>query len=109
MEFRFIHFYPDLMNLYGSYANLSVLCRLFERLGHTVSVQTIQPGEDADLRKADFFFIGAGTERRQRFAMRDLSRYQGAVKAAAFNGVTMLFCGNAMELLGKSIVDVEGN
>ena len=33
MEFRFVHFYPDLMSLYGSYANLSVLQRLLEQLG----------------------------------------------------------------------------
>ena len=32
MEFRFVHFYPDLMSLYGSYANLSVLQRLLEQL-----------------------------------------------------------------------------
>ena len=28
MELRLIHFYPDLMGLYGSYANVSVLKRL---------------------------------------------------------------------------------
>lgn len=109
MEFRLFHFYPDLMNLYGSYGNLSVLRRLLERLGHTAEIVPVQPGEDAPLRQADFFFLGAGTERRQRFAMRDLSRYQGDIKAAAFNGLPMLFCGNAMELLGKSVLDVEGN
>lgn len=32
MEFRFVHFYPDLMSLYGSYANLCVLRMLLEQL-----------------------------------------------------------------------------
>ena len=109
MEFRFIHFYPDLMNLYGSYGNLSVLCRLLDRLGHTASVVPVEPGEDVPLRKADFFFMGAGTERRQRFAMEDLRRRQGDMKAAAFNGLPMLFCGSAMELLGKTVTDVNGD
>ena len=30
MELRLIHFYPDLMGLYGSYANVSVLKRSLE-------------------------------------------------------------------------------
>ena len=38
MEFRFLHFYPDLMSLYGSYANVSVLKRYLERLGRAVTV-----------------------------------------------------------------------
>ena len=27
MEIRILHFYPDLMSLYGSYANVSILKR----------------------------------------------------------------------------------
>ena len=41
MELRFIHFYPDLMSLYGSYANLAVLKRALERMCHTVTVEPI--------------------------------------------------------------------
>ena len=44
MDIRIIHFYPDLMSLYGSYANISVLRRLLEKAGNTVSVETVVPG-----------------------------------------------------------------
>ena len=139
MEFRILHFYPDLMNLYGSYANVSVLVRLLERMGHTVTVETVSPmdgettseetasgkmasGKTAsggpatsksgttppDLSHADFLYMGAGTERRQRFAMRDFARYGEAVKAAAGDGLPMLFAGTAMELLGESVTTAEG-
>ena len=47
MELKIIHFYPDLMNLYGSYANVSAVQRLLERLGHSVTVETVAPGQDA--------------------------------------------------------------
>ena len=30
MELKIIHFYPDLMSLYGSYANVAVLKRYLE-------------------------------------------------------------------------------
>ncbi len=83
MELRFIHFYPDLMSLYGSYANAAVLRRYLERLGNTVTVETVRPGEAADLAGADFLFMGAGTERAARAAMEDFARFGGAVKAAA--------------------------
>lgn len=108
MHIRIIHFYPDLMNLYGSYANVSVLQRVLERAGAEVTVETVAPGQDCDLSGADFLFMGAGTERRQKTAAQDFLRFADAVKAAAEAGTPMLFCGTAMELLGKSITDADG-
>ena len=83
MELKIVHFYPDLMSLYGSYANVSVLRRYLEALGCTVTVQPVRPGEGADIAGADFLFKGAGTERAQRFAAGDFDQYGPAVKAAA--------------------------
>lgn len=109
MDIRIIHFYPGLMSLYGSYANVTVLRRALEAMGNTVTVETVVPGQEAGLSHADFLFMGAGTERAQKAALADFSRFGEAVKAAAENGVTMLFAGTAMELLGTSITDAGGN
>ena len=108
MDIKILHFYPDLMSLYGSYANVSVLKRALEALGDTVTVETVLPGEEADLTGADFLYMGAGTEHAQKAAMADFARYGEAVKALAENGVSMLFAGTAMELLGRTITDAEG-
>ena len=108
MELKIIHFYPDLMSLYGSYANVAVLKRQLEAMGNTVTVETVQPGGDCDISSADFLFMGAGTERAQKAALADFVRYESAVKAAAENGVSMLFAGTSMELLGRSITDDAG-
>lgn len=108
MELKIVHFYPDLMSLYGSYANVSVLRRYLEALGHTVTIQLVRPGEGADITGADFLFMGAGTERAQRFAAGDFARYGEAVKALAEDGCPMLFAGTAMELLGASVTDKDG-
>lgn len=108
MEWSILHFYPDLMNLYGSYANVSVLKRRLEQLGGTVTVTPVLPGQAVDLEKADFLYMGAGTEHAQKAALADFLRYGDAVKAAAESGVTMLFAGTAMELLGKTITDADG-
>ena len=108
MELKIVHFYPDLMSLYGSYANMSVLQRYLEALGHTVTIQPVRPGEGADISGADFLFMSAGTERAQRFAAGDFAQYGPAVKAAAEDGCAMLFAGTAMELLGASVTDKDG-
>lgn len=108
MELRLIHFYPDLMGLYGSYANVSVLKRSLEGLGNTVTVETVLPGQEASLEGADFLYMGAGTERSQLAALADFTRYGSTVCALAGEGTAMLFAGTAMELLGKTITDASG-
>ena len=85
MELKILHFYPDLMSLYGSYANVSILKRTLEEMGNPVAVEPVAPGADA-------YFSKLGDRG----------------KAAAESGVPMLFAGNAMELLGKSITDDAG-
>lgn len=108
MDVKILHFYPDLMSLYGSYANVSVLARTLEQMGNTVTVERVEPGADADVAAADFVFMGAGTERSQKAALADFVRYADAVKAAAESGTAMLFAGTAMELLGKTVTDEHG-
>lgn len=108
MEVKIVHFYPDLMSLYGSYANVAVLRRRLEAMGCAVTVQSVRPGEEADIAGADFLFMGAGTERAERFAAGDFTRFGPAVRAAAEDGCAMLFAGTAMELLGISVTDKRG-
>ena len=108
MELNLLHFYPDLMSLYGSYANLSVLGRTLEQMGNTVIITYVEPGDEADIEGADFLFMGAGTEKRQKFALNDFLRHGEEVKKAAEGGTAMLFAGTAMELLGQEITDAEG-
>jgi len=108
MEIRIVHFYPDLMSLYGSYANTALLKRHLTDLGNSVTVETVDYGQDADIAGADFLFMGAGTERSQKAALADFLRFAPALKAAAADGASGLFAGTAMELLGKFLVDADG-
>jgi len=108
MEIKILHFYPDLMSLYGSYANVSILKRTLEAMGNTVTVEHVEPGADADLANAGFIYMGAGTEHAQKAALMYFSKLKEQVTAAAESSVPMLLAGNAMELLGKSITDDAG-
>lgn len=109
MDVRIIHFYPDLMDLYGSRANVLALKRYLERLDCDVTVEAVLPGGGADVSRGDFFYMGAGTERAARAAMEDLARYAEPLKAAALDCAAMLFAGTAMDLLGKTVREADGS
>ena len=81
MELKILHFYPDLMSLYGSYANVSILKRTLEEMGNTVTVERVELGGDADLPHADFAYMGAGTERAQKAALLYFSKLGGCCKS----------------------------
>ena len=109
MDVRIIHFYPGLMDLYGSRANVLALERCLKALGCGVTVEEVLPGGAVDLTGGDFFYMGAGTERSARFAMEDFRRYGESLKAAAGEGADMLFAGTAMDLIGKTVREADGS
>ena len=109
MDVRIIHFYPDLMDLYGSRANVLALKRYLERLDCDVTVEAVVPGGGTDIARGDFFYMGAGTERAARAAMADFARYGEALKAAAQDNAAMLFAGTAMDLLGQTVREADGS
>ena len=108
MELKLLHLYDDVMNLYGEYANVSVLARCLTDLGCTVSVDTLSLYEKKDISGYDFYYMGSGTERRQKLALSQLGNYRDALAAACEAGRVMLFTGNSFELLGDKITDQDG-
>ena len=108
MNCKLLHIYDDVMNLYGEYANVAVLARYLKDLGHEVSIDTLSLYEKKDISGYDFYFMGAGTERKQKLALPQLTEYRDALRAACEAGRVMLFTGNSFELLGKTVTDVKG-
>lgn len=108
MNIKILHIYDDLMNLYGEYANISVLERYLTDLGHSVTVDKLSLYEDRDISGYDFYYMGSGTETKQKLALSQLMKYRDALKAAADEGRVLLFTGNSFELLGASVTDADG-
>ena len=78
MEFRFLHLYPDLMSLYGSYANVSVLVRQLELLPETTVIERLTGDGDkrtllAPLWSRDKISVLGGIDR----AMARADTWQG--------------------------------
>lgn len=108
MELKLLHIFDDVMNLYGEYANVAVMARYLTDLGHTVTVDTLSLYEKKDISGYDLYYMGAGTERKQKLALPQLLTYREALLRACDEGKVMLFTGNAFELLGASVTDSEG-
>lgn len=108
MELRWIHLFPDLMSLYGSYANLSVLTRLMTQLGHAVSVTPVLPGQPLP-EDGDLIFMGAGTERAADAALKALRPWSEALKRRFEEGTPLFFAGTALDLLGREIREPDGS
>ena len=105
---RILHLFPDMMNLYGDYANLLILERSLEKLGHTTEIHTLSMGEQKDIEGYDLYYMGAGTERKQKLTLEAMKPYAKALKKAYEDGKLMLFTGNSFELMGKSLTDAKG-
>ena len=108
MELKILHLVPEMMSLYGEYANLSVLNRKLTQMGAAVTIVPVSCDETPDFSDADMIYMGAGTERSQKAALSRLLPHAAALKAAEERGAVILFTGNAMETLGKSITDAAG-
>ena len=108
MELNIVHLYPDVMDLYGEYANIAVLRRHLEALDVTVTVKAAACEDEPDFAGADFIYMGAGTERGQKYVLERLLPCKDGLKAAVGAGAVLLFTGNAMETLGASVADAGG-
>lgn len=105
---KILHLFDDIMNLYGEYANLRILERYLSDMGHSVQIDTLGVYEDREISGYDMYFMGAGTERRQKIALAELRKYEKVLKQEYENGKVMLFTGNSFELMGKSLTDAQG-
>ena len=102
---KLLHLYPNLMNMYGDYANILALKKHLEDQGLTVKVDYKDINEDIDFSLYDFIYMGSGTESKELIALNDIIRYKDEFKNLVNNNKVILFTGNASELLGKSIDD----
>ena len=101
--------YGDLLNLYGDYANVSVLARYLRSSGFLVETDSFSVGEYLNLSAYDMLYIGAGTERRMLYALDDFKRYFSELRLfAEKKGGFVLATGNAAALLGKTVTDFNG-
>ncbi len=108
MEVRILHMYNDIMNLYGEYANITLLQRYLSDNGANVITDTLSLYEEKDISGYDFYYMGSGTEKNQKIVLKDIEKYKETLTKASEENKVMLFTGNAFEILGSKITTADG-
>lgn len=104
---KILHLYPDLLNLYGEYGNVSCIKKHLEDQGFKVSVTKLGLKTKCKFEDYDFIYCGSGLESNLKVALEDLKKHKKSIQKAIEMNKFMLFTGNAMELLGEKIDDEE--
>jgi CobQ-like glutamine amidotransferase family enzyme len=102
---RILHLYPELMNLYGDYGNLTIIANRIKKHGIEVRIDKREIQDPIIFEDYDFVYMGSGAEKNQLVALNDLRKYELYLKEYINDNNVVLFTGNAMELLGNSIDD----
>lgn len=106
---KLYHIFPDLMNLYGDYGNLTVLQAVLTEGGAEAEIVPVHPGEQPDLQAADFLYMGPGTEEARNAALLHLRPLKDALADAILTRqVPTLFTGNSWSLLGRALTLASG-
>ncbi len=104
MNLRILHVYPELLNLYGEYANLSILTRYLTEEGVSVTLDRLAYGE-ALPEGYDMLYFGCGTEVASLRALEVLWPYRGILESYRTSGAVILATGNSLDLFGTVIED----
>ena len=104
MKIKLLHIYPELLNLYGEYANLSILSKYLTEEGADVELVTVSLGEHIP-EGADLIYSGSGTESASFRALEALRNESDILRSYYENGTPVLATGNSFELFGKNIID----
>ena len=97
------YLYPEIGNLYGDSANMRYLRACLPEAEYVETPLGAEPQFVRD-ESVRFLYLGPMTERGQLIALAALSPYADALRRRIEGGMFGLFTGNAMELLGKTIV-----
>lgn len=106
MNIKIAHLYYDLMNLYGDSGNVKALKFYLEKQGVKVSVKLLSIDDEFCLDDYDIIYIGSGTENNQKMVLNHLLKYRTKIDELIENNKFFLITGNAFELFGKEITDM---
>lgn len=106
MNIKIAHLYYDLMNLYGESGNVKALKMQLEGQGIKTTIKFLTIDDDLNFKDYDIVYIGSGTENNQKIVLNHLLKYKKDIEDAIEKGVHFICTGNALELFGNVIEDV---
>lgn len=109
MEITIGHLYYDLMNLYGEIGNIKVLTYHLKNQGIKVNIKNLSIDDDINFDELDLIYIGSGTNNNQLLVLNDILKYKEDIHKYYNDNKFFLITGNAIELFGEKIIDIDNN
>ncbi len=103
------HLFYNLLNLYGESGNILALKNKLESKDIDVEIKQISLEDDLNIDELDSIYIGSGTENNQLIALDYLKKYKNSILDAIRDNKFFLVTGNAIELFGKEILNVDSS
>lgn len=105
---KFVHLYPDEMNIYGDMGNVVTLKKRCEWRGIQLEISSIRLGEQ-ELESGDIYFMGGGQDNDMYKVFKDLKNSKNAFinEEIRKNKQFLLICGG-FQLFGKYFIDFQG-
>lgn len=109
MEITIGHLYYDLMNLYGEIGNIKVLTYHLKNQCIKVNIKNLSIDDDINFDELDLIYIGSGTNNNQLLVLNDILKYKEDIHKYYNDNKFFLITGNAIELFGEQIIDIDNN
>ena len=95
--------FPEICNLYGDAGNVMLIEKTLTNA--TIIKTSILDEPYFAKHKVNFVYMGPMSPNNQKLVIEKLMPYKDKIKKMINDGVVFLFTGNAMEVLGKEIVE----
>lgn len=105
---KILHLYYDLLNLYGEYGNIAVLCSNLKKENIDYQVDKYSVGDIFNFNDYDFIYCGSGTESKTEIALNDFIKRKDSFIESMNNNKHILFTGSSIYLLGQNGIRVFG-
>ena len=97
------------MNLYGEIGNIKVLTYHLKNQGLKVNIKNLSIDDDINFDELDLIYIGSGTNNNQLLVLNDILKYKEDIHKYYNDNKFFLITGNAIELFGEQIIDIDNN
>lgn len=105
---KILHLYPDALDLYGDYKNLSVLKLRLSESGNGCEIVCANIGDELTFSGYDMVYIGHGKARNLAAVSEHFVKYKESIISSIESGTLWFATGNSRELFGKSFPTPDG-